>query len=404
MKILLGRNPRKVRSLQQSMITLASPSPSVKSPRTKFILPQQIIIQRHDTLVSYARSLRCQGMEQQEIVSLLFQANRERCDPPISPKRTRSEFQGIAKWVCQFPPGVSSREMTEEKQIAIETAEKLVLQYQWKGKIGHTCRYVALEMLMFMGKHGDPYTVASCRDIALILGISYNTTARCLRLLSGVEKHAKYPIPAIFKRKPDNAIKRDEETLTVKRHAYLYKLVEEEELTKIAHTQAESGGSLGELRQCAIINVDREQTRTFMYDENNHRHLHDAFRGRKGLSLVQAEVYRILEQGSVNSSRYVAQTIGMSQQTARYSIQKLHDAGLVEKQGKWWTKSSKLLDEVALDRGTFGHYALQKAEYAWQRQQYNARLIGYPTRKKSERPLNMVPVEAPDPVWEELLL
>jgi hypothetical protein len=135
--------------------------------------------------------------------------------------------------------------------------------------------------------------------------------------------------------------------------------------------------------------------------------LHDAFRGRQGLSANYALALDEVEAGGIHSARELSERAGLGQKTSERALTVLKAEGLVEKRAGLWCRTEVSLDVVAQERGSAGYFERQQRQYQCERENYLKWFADGRPKKREFRPLVTlsVPVdvgrEAPGPVWWE---
>lgn len=267
-----------------------------------FVLPATIGKQeRRPTLLSYAGALRARGKDFEDIHAELLRVNRERCDPPLSSTRELNDLQRIAKWVASKPAGrLKSGVWQDGHQERLEQAFLSHASHQWRGTFARTCQLVSEYMLGLMQCTQKITVDVSTRDAAEIVGYSRATVARALRVLSGRYRRHTTQIPVFFTyQRP--ARRGDAPTFSLSK-----------KIPILTHTVLPHTPSV-------LVCLKK---RSFV---------HDAFRGKKGLSKTCLLVLNVIEETPNRTAKEVAMRAGACVRTVEKCLTQLKAEGLIEK-------------------------------------------------------------------------
>jgi len=122
--------------------------------------------------------------------------------------------------------------------------------------------------------------------------------------------------------------------------------------------------------------------------------VHDAFRGKYGMSESRDLALRIIEKSKVTSA---AKLVELSEgrltlRTAQRSLTELKDEGVIEKRAGAYRLTGRTLDEVAVKRGSAGAAERQRRQHEYERERH-AEFLLMGKRGKSGR---LVTVARPD--------
>lgn len=340
-----------------------------------FQLPRYIFKEYKAELIpQYVGHLYAKGIrDPEEITRIVSEELDKRCESPCS--KDLKWIHKSAYWICSREEDSSSHtEGSETLPCAdiptwLAYAETYSNTYAWAGSFGLRCRVAVMLMLAWMRDHKRIYMALSCRDLELMTGFSKNTCATILKALSGRDKNHTH-IPRFFR----CIIPRKQH----KKEAYLYELLNLASLTQTG-THILPPYSVSDACPLPVEEV------------------HEAFRGRNGLSLTCWLIYQVILNHTVKSAKEITK-IGRftSERYVSTCLTKLSTAGLIEKKGVWQA-TAKPLDVVAQERGSAGHCELAKKRIAWEREQWKTYLENGGGSKRKHLRLIRRYNDAPEP-------
>jgi len=314
---------------------------------TAFSLPERIPEgTRFNTLRSYAGSLRARGYKENDILTCLTQVNEQRCIPPLP----TNKVEDIAAWIGQRPPGHASS-LSDADRAVLDTLDAAIAAHVWKGRFARGCRRVVEDLAVLMRQTHKTTVDVDCRSLAQRLGRNEKTVSGYLRALTGRNK--EHPaIPRFFYCHTTSSEQRTFTQQGPKQFSNAYSVAEK--IAKSPHNILPPPLDSKVCGQMAISDV------------------HDAFRGKYGMSESRDAALKIIEKSEVTSAAKLVELSqgGLLLHTAQRSLKELKTEKLIEKKEGVYRRTDRPLDVVAEERGSAGAADRQRRQHEYERERY----------------------------------